>query len=114
MTALHPTFDHIVSSWQRRAAAAGTPPTPSLKDLRHELLEAMPPKPKFTEGLRLALEVEDTPQNRELLTAIEALIIADPNASAIYEESETAYCSTCHEAMPYFHTHAHNCLKEAN
>ena len=97
MTALHPTFDHIISSWQRQAEAARTPPTP-----------------EFTEGLRLALEIEDTPANRDLLAAIEALIIADPNASAIYEESETAYCSTCHEAMPYFHTHAHNCLKEAN
>ncbi len=97
MTALHPTFDHIVSSWQRQAVAAGTPPAPELRA-----------------GIRLALEMEDTPANRDLLTAIEALVIADSTASAVYEDSQIDYCSTCHEAMPYFHTEYHNCLKEAN
>ncbi len=99
MTALHPTFDHIVSSWQRQAVSAGTPPVP-----------------EFTEGLRLVIEVEATEANRELLRQIEALACADKvNASVVgYEDGVTAYCSTCHEAMPYFHTEYHNCLKEAN
>lgn len=99
MTALHPTFDHIVSSWQRRAAAAGTPPTP-----------------KFTEGLRLVIEVEDTEANRHFLRQIEAIALTDEvNPSYVgYQDGETAYCQSCHEAMPYFHTEYHNCLKEAN
>jgi hypothetical protein len=97
MTALDPVFAQIVEAF-----ADGIPrPVPESR-------------PEFREAVRLVIELEDTPRNREFLKTIGDTIANwtdnPESASYFYEDSETAVCVSCHEAMPTFHIEHHNCL----
>jgi hypothetical protein len=72
---------------------------------------------EFAEPIRLVIELENTEANEALIQEIELLASSGDrygNAGVWREDSETAICKSCHEAMPNFHAEDHDCLKEAN